>query len=109
MFFIVAVVLLFVLPGPWNVIGAVAALGAFAVEIVFWNRRVRRRRAAVGGETLIGRSGTVLTACRPHGQVRLGGEIWEARCSEGADRDDTVRVAGQEGLTLIVERHEAGS
>jgi membrane-bound serine protease (ClpP class) len=106
-FFLVAVVLLVVLPGPWNVVGAVAALGAFAGEIVFWNRRVRRRRTIVGRETLIGRSAIVLAACRPHGQVRLDGEIWEARCDEGADRDETVVVTGQVDLTLVVQRRVA--
>jgi membrane-bound serine protease (ClpP class) len=40
--------------------------------------------------------------CRPAGQVRLDGEIWEARCDEGADRGDTVVVTGRDGLTLVV-------
>jgi membrane protein implicated in regulation of membrane protease activity len=46
----------------------------------------------------------VTEPCRPDGQVRLNGELWEARCAEGADRGETVRVTGREGLKLVVER-----
>jgi membrane protein implicated in regulation of membrane protease activity len=35
--------------------------------------------------------------------VRLGGEIWEARCESGASPGDRVRVTGRDGLTLVVE------
>ena len=38
------------------------------------------------------------------GQVRIGGEIWQARCEAGADTGETVRVVGLNGLTLLVER-----
>jgi membrane protein implicated in regulation of membrane protease activity len=34
--------------------------------------------------------------------VRVNGELWAARCSEGASRGDTVRVEGVDGLTLVV-------
>ena len=46
----------------------------------------------------------MLAPCRPTGQVRIGGEIWEARCEAGADVGETVRVTGLDGLTLLVER-----
>jgi membrane protein implicated in regulation of membrane protease activity len=38
--------------------------------------------------------------------VRLSGEseIWRARCVEGAERGETVKVVGIDQLTLIVER-----
>jgi membrane protein implicated in regulation of membrane protease activity len=36
--------------------------------------------------------------------VRIGGEIWQARCEAGADTGETVRVVGLSGLTLLVER-----
>jgi membrane protein implicated in regulation of membrane protease activity len=40
----------------------------------------------------------------PVGQVRVRGELWEARCSEGAGVGESVRLARIEGLTLVVER-----
>jgi membrane protein implicated in regulation of membrane protease activity len=102
-FFLLALVLLLVLPYPWNLVGCLVSLVLAGGEVTFWNRRVKRRRAGVGAETLIGRSATVLSACRPYGQVRVAGEIWEARCDAGASAGVTVTIVGREALTLIVE------
>ena len=104
MFLGLALVLLLVLPSPWNSVGFVIGLVLFAGEVVFWNRTVRHRRAQTGADTLIGRTATVITACRPDGQVRLLGEIWEAHCDEGADPGDSVVVAAHDELKLVVER-----
>jgi membrane-bound serine protease (ClpP class) len=104
MFFLVAIVLLLTLPDPWNVVGFAVALLLALGEVFFWHRTVRGRRAAVGAGTLIGDEGRVLTPCRPEGQVQLRGEIWEARCADGADPGEIVRVVGRDGLTLVVER-----
>ena len=57
----------------------------------------------VGAETLIGAVAEVVSTCRPDGQVRVQGELWRARCEEGADRGETVRVVDRDGLTLRVE------
>jgi membrane protein implicated in regulation of membrane protease activity len=40
----------------------------------------------------------------PVGQVRVRGELWEARCSDDADVGEAVRIVRIEGLTLVVER-----
>lgn len=53
---------------------------------------------------MIGQAATVVRACHPSGQVRLGGETWDARCEEWADVGDEVLVRTRDGLTLIVER-----
>jgi membrane-bound ClpP family serine protease len=66
--------------------------------------KVRGRRKQVGAEALIDAQGTVLTPCHPLGQVSVVGERWEARCHEGADPGDNVRVVGIEGLTLTVRK-----
>jgi membrane protein implicated in regulation of membrane protease activity len=102
-FFIVALVLLFLLPSPWNFVGFLAGLTVFVGEVLFWNRKVRGQRKAVGAETLTGKAATVVSPCRPSGQVRIAGEIWAARCSAGADAGETVTVVGRDGLTLLVE------
>jgi membrane-bound serine protease (ClpP class) len=94
---------IFLLPSPW---GAAAVLAGTIVELgesVFWLRWSRRRRAQVGAETLVGRNATVVTPCRPIGQVRVQGELWRARCDVGANAGDRVRIVGREGLTLVVE------
>ena len=89
---------------PWGVLliaaGAVVEVG----ETLFWIWFSKRRRAVVGAEALVGRTAEVARACRPLGVVRLDGELWQARCEEGADRGDQVWVVALEGLTLLVER-----
>jgi membrane protein implicated in regulation of membrane protease activity len=98
-----AVILLLLLPSPWNVIGFIVVLPIWVAELFAWNRTVKHRRKAVGAQTLIGKQAVVSTPCRPVGQVRLNGEIWEARCAAGASTGDRVRVIGRDGLTLVVE------
>ena len=104
MFFIVAFVLLILLPPPWNFVGFVGGLIAFVGEVLFWNSKVRKGRKTVGPQTLIGRTATVISACDPDGQVRISDEVWAARCGGGADVGETVTVVGRDGLTLVVEQ-----
>jgi membrane-bound serine protease (ClpP class) len=104
MFLLLALAVLLVLSSPWNAIGFVACLLLFGGEVVLWNRTVRRRRATAGAETLVGQTASVVAECRPEGQVRLAGEIWEARSEEGAEQGETVVVTGRDGLALLVER-----
>ena len=83
---------------------AVAAAGLLETgETYLWFRWSRRRRAAVGVEALIGRAGVATTDLWPEGQVKVDGELWQARCEGGADAGTRVVVTGIEGLTLTVE------
>ena len=109
MFLIVALVLLILLPSPWNLVGFIGGLTIFVGEVLFWNRKVRTGRKTVGAQTLIGKEATVVSSCRPAGQVRIAGEIWAARCSAGADAGETVTVVGCDGLTLVVEQAPIGN
>jgi membrane-bound serine protease (ClpP class) len=103
MLILLAIALLIFLPSPWNLVGFIAVLPFWLLELGLWNRTVKRRRRVVGAQTLIGKDATVTTSCRPLGQVRLDGETWEARCEAGAAPGDTVRVVGRDNLTLLVE------
>lgn len=104
MFLLLGIVVLFVVPSPWKAPLVLLCLGLFIGEIVFWSRRARRIPKSVGDVTLVGRKATVVSACRPDGQVRVGGEIWKARCAGGADTGETVVVTGRDDLRLLVER-----
>jgi membrane protein implicated in regulation of membrane protease activity len=106
MLIFVAIALLLLLSSPWNVVAFLVLLPLWVLELFGWNRTTKRHRKAVGAETLIGREAVVTLPCRPEGQVRLDGEIWEARCEAGASTGDRVRVTGREKLTLIVEPAE---
>jgi len=93
---------IFVLPPAWR-FPVVLAGGAIEVgESMFWIWLSKRRRPSVGVEALVGARATVVTQCRPLGQVRVQGELWQARCDEGADPGDEVKVDAVEGLALVV-------
>jgi membrane protein implicated in regulation of membrane protease activity len=96
----------FVLSPPWGVVAVGAAAVIEIGEFFFWMWLSRRRRPQAGAEALFGVRAEVVAACRPVGSVRVQGELWRARCDEGADPGERVRVAGLEGLTLVVERDD---
>ena len=94
---------LYVLEGPWDVLVVVGAVVIEVGEIFFWVWFSKRRRPQVGAETLIGADAVVVTPCRPRGQVRVAGELWDAVCEAGAETGAEVRVVDRRGLTLVVE------
>jgi membrane-bound serine protease (ClpP class) len=98
---------IFVVPSPWGAVLVVAAAAFEVAETWFLIRLSRRRRIQVGAEALIGARAEAISDCRPEGQVRLAGEIWQAWCAAGAGRGETVRVTAREGLTLVVEPERA--
>jgi membrane protein implicated in regulation of membrane protease activity len=102
---ITGLVLLFVLPSPWNALAFLLGFVLWLGEVFLIWRLVRKKQVQAGAETIVGRTATVIAPCKPLGQVRLAGEseIWRARCAEGAERGETVRVVGLDELTLIVE------
>jgi membrane-bound serine protease (ClpP class) len=93
---------------PWSVLLLVVGCGLEVVEIAFlrrWARRLdRRTKRTTGAEAMIGQAVEVVQACRPTGTVHVHGELWEARCAEGAGVGETVRVQSVDGLTLVVAR-----
>ena len=105
MFFLLGIVLLIFVPSPWNVVSATVCLVLFCGELFFWNRTMRGRRKVVGAQTLVGQEAEVLAPCRPTGQVRIGGEIWQARCDGRCGYRATRSASSRfSGLTLLVER-----
>ena len=99
---------LFVLSPAWGIAAVALAALVEVAEIVFWIRLSRRGRIRVGAETLVGARARVVMACRPSGQVRIQGELWQARCEAGADLGETVTVRSLDGLTLVVEPDAGG-
>ena len=100
---IVAVILaLTVLPSPWGVVAVVGAAAIDVVEIGFFARWSKRRRATVGAETLVGRTAVVVRALSPRGQVPLDGEMWEARAGQDVPPGAEVTITAVDGLVLDV-------
>jgi len=91
----------FVVPWPWGIFtvlgGGLLDIGESLV-LLRWSRR---RRSVVGAEALVGQR-AVVTSPSPL-QVRVAGELWEARSDRPLVLGDEVVVTAVEGLTLRVE------
>ena len=109
MFLLLALLLLIFLPYPWNLAAALGSTLAGAVEILYWERRMRRDPVRTGIEDLVGATGEVTTALAPLGQIRVKGELWEAHSLNPIDRGTRVRVVGVEDLRLEVRPAEENS
>ena len=108
MLLVAAIIGLFVLPAPWGWIALPVAAAIEVAEVFFWIRFLRRYRVTTGAEGLIGARAEVIAECAPEGRAKLRGEIWNARCADGAASGEMLRVAAVEGLTLVLERESAG-
>lgn len=104
MLFTIGILLaIFVLPHPWGLAAIVLGGTLDVVETgIFWWWS-QRRRATVGVETLVGRTGVAVSDLWPDGQVKIDGELWRARCTGGCDTGTRVVVRSVDGLTLSVE------
>ena len=83
------------------------ATAAFFLFIVTMALRAQRQKTTTGVEGLIGQVGTARTPLRPEGRIFVGGELWSARCEEGAEPGEKVRVRAVSGLMLDVSKVEA--
>ncbi len=96
----------FLISPPWSIVVLAVACVLEVVEIYFlrrWAKRIgRRTKATTGSEAMLGQQAEVVEECRPKGTVRIGSELWEARCAKGAGPGQTVRVESVDGLTLVV-------
>jgi membrane-bound serine protease (ClpP class) len=103
-----AIVIALFLTWPANLIVVCLGIVGEVGEIVYGRRIAKRWRPRTGAEAMVGLEGEVVSSCRPRGQVRVHGELWEATCTEGADVGQTVRVNQVEGLILVVQPAESG-
>jgi membrane-bound serine protease (ClpP class) len=93
----------------WAIIlGATAATAVFFLFIVGKGLAAQRRRVATGRRGLVGQRAVALGRLAPGGQVRYGGEIWNARSESEATEGSEVVITGVEGLTLRVRPLQEG-
>lgn len=92
---------------PWAL---APAAGALALGVLLFAREARRARKAQRGKgvpqpVVVGMTGTVAEALAPDGKVRVRGETWNARASDGArvEAGASVIVRQERGATLEVE------
>jgi len=108
-FLLLALLLLLLLPGPWNVAAALAALVIGGFEVLYFYRRMRGEKVVTGVENLVGATGEVTTPLAPSGLIRVLGETWEARAASAVPVGETVRVVAVHGLKLDVEPVSEGA
>jgi membrane-bound serine protease (ClpP class) len=88
----------FVVPWPWGIAtvlgGGLLDIGE-SLALLRWSKR---RRSVVGAEALVGRTAVAQTST----QVRVAGELWEARGEVPLRAGDEVEVTRVDGLTLEV-------
>jgi membrane-bound serine protease (ClpP class) len=88
---------------PGVVLAAVALSLAYFILALGTALRSRQRVVAIGPSTLLGAAGRVVSWSGQRGLVRLQGEDWQARAPGPLAPGQVVRVAGRDGLALIVE------
>ena len=64
------------------------------------------KQPETGSESLIGATAEVVTKLKPGGiaqyLVRLGGELWSARCPDVLKEGETVSISAVDGTRLVV-------
>ncbi len=90
-------------------LGAIITLLLYAAVtsyVTYKLYKIQTSNAAVGPESMIGKRGVVIEPLDPEGLIEVEGELWKAvsKKRERINTGETVRVVGNKGLTLIVER-----
>jgi membrane-bound serine protease (ClpP class) len=105
---------LFLVDGPIpqmrvNIVTAIAVslpIGLIAVFLTTLVLRARRGRVATGSEGMIGEIGIARTPVGSDGKVFVHGELWNAMSSSSIAEGARVKVAGVDGLHVVVEPAE---
>jgi membrane-bound serine protease (ClpP class) len=95
------------LPGfgiSWQVVGGVALSAALLLMLMIaMLSRSQKRAVITGQEKMVGSLGQVIRWGADGGQVRVHGEIWQARGPAGLAPGQKVRIRAIRALTLDVE------
>jgi membrane-bound serine protease (ClpP class) len=87
----------------WAIIlGATAATALFFLLIVGAGLRAQGRKVVTGRRGMVGTRAVARERLAPAGQVRIGGELWNAVCETVVEAGSEVVVTGVDGLTLKV-------
>ena len=89
----------------WPLILAAAGTSALImIGLLGFVVRERRREVVTGSEEMLNLEGEVVSWDAGEGRVHVHGESWAARSDSDLAKGEKVRVAGREGLTLIVAK-----
>jgi membrane-bound ClpP family serine protease len=86
-------------------IGVMAAWAIFGTWLFMFTTRALNKQAPAWSTSMIGTVGKATTKLAPGGMVRIRGELWSARSTEGdIDTGEYIVVTGEERLKLLVRR-----
>ena len=86
---------------------ALVMSGIFGI-VVYKVAQARKLKVKAGPEQLIGKTGTVISALRPRGEIREEGKIWRDETQGGEAKEGaSVEVVNREGLVLKVKPKQA--
>jgi membrane-bound serine protease (ClpP class) len=89
---------------PALIIPATILTGVFLLGVVGAGLRAQRLPVKAGPETLIGQTGTAMTAIDTRGgQVFVAGALWSAVSAAPIAEGEPVAITGRDGLTLRVK------
>ncbi len=90
--------------------GAVALLAGGAILLIATKMyRLRHKPVLTGSDEMVGSRGKVIDWSDDHGEVRVLGEVWQARAQGPLEPGRAVRVTAMDGMTLVVEPQSEGS
>jgi membrane-bound serine protease (ClpP class) len=87
----------------WSIIlGATGSTALFFLFVVGKGLSAQRLKVTTGRKGLVGTRALALGRLAPAGQVRIGGELWNATSESEVEAGTEVVITGVEGLTLRV-------
>jgi len=86
-----------------SIVVAVVVTSFFSYTVAM-AMKTKRKKPRIGGDEMVGREGVAITRISPHGQVKIGGEIWKAISDEEIEEGEEIVVEGQNRLTLKVRK-----
>ena len=91
----------------WLVVILMLAWLGVAVVIYRAGTRALKRRTYIGFDSMVGVEGITVDKLKPHGLVRIKGELWVAKAeTESINGDSTVVVVMQKRTHLTVRLKE---
>ncbi|WP_163337901.1 nodulation protein NfeD [Desulfopila sp. IMCC35008] len=89
-----------------TIVGTIVVSSAFLIWLVTRLISIRKRKIETGMDAMIGMTGEAEGDFDQEGRILVLGESWLARCSGSIKKGEKVRITGQDGLFLTIEKQQ---
>ena len=86
------------------IILVVVLSAAFFLFAITFGIKAQRKKVATGEQGIVGEKGIAISNLKPDGEIKVHGEIWNARTDNEIKKDEFVTVVDSDGMTLIVNK-----